>query len=375
MRKYLIPLVLLGSVVAQAATPGAGRWIEVGKMIHPRVDHTATTLPDGRVLITGGRDASGMLASAEIFDPHTQSFTATGSMLHARAGHSAILLDDGTVFIAGNGSRAVEIYDPARGTFTEGPTMLSSPVTIGAVSGSPFMCTGCLSGTGCEVFQNSFLVPRVFALWPNGGSALATLEDGSELIVGGNVCGTKGNYSLAEVYRVDRAWQVHAVKTPDSFYDGRETATATRYDRTHVLIAGGLNITSNFCPPASCGTHWLSSTRIYDAVTDAVTAGPSMLTARRAHVAAKLMDGTVLVAGGRGANDVPLASAEIFDPESNAFRAATPLPAPRVDAPMVTLFDGRLFIPGGSKGTVGSLHANGVIYDPGPAPRRRAVNH
>src|SRR5262245_46335493 len=64
-------------------------------MIIARQDHTATVLPDGRVLVTGGRDASGPLALAEIFDPSARTFSLVGSMTTARFGHAATLLPDG----------------------------------------------------------------------------------------------------------------------------------------------------------------------------------------------------------------------------------------------------------------------------------------
>ena len=50
-------------------------------MLHPRSSHTATRLPDGRVLIVGGwaREGTAPLAEAEMFDPTTGTFEPAGA--------------------------------------------------------------------------------------------------------------------------------------------------------------------------------------------------------------------------------------------------------------------------------------------------------
>ena len=69
------------------------------------------------MLISGGLGRGEVLASAELYDPKTGTFSATGSMTVPRDGHTATLLADGRVLIAGgdDGSNAfatAEIYDP-----------------------------------------------------------------------------------------------------------------------------------------------------------------------------------------------------------------------------------------------------------------------
>ena len=95
-----------------------------------RSEHTATALPGGQVLLVGGTGANGRpLASAEIFDPDSGTFSATGSMSVARTQHAAALLNDGRVLINGgtDGSATLasaEIFDPATGQFSSTGSML-----------------------------------------------------------------------------------------------------------------------------------------------------------------------------------------------------------------------------------------------------------
>jgi sugar (pentulose or hexulose) kinase len=63
--------------------------------------HTATKLPNGKVLIAGGSDGSTTLASAELYDPATGTWSGTGSMGAARHAHTATLLPNGKVLVSG----------------------------------------------------------------------------------------------------------------------------------------------------------------------------------------------------------------------------------------------------------------------------------
>jgi Galactose oxidase, central domain len=70
-------------------------------MAHARAGHTATLLPDGKVLVTGGGSTDGPMASAELYDFKHQRWTSAGDMSVARSGRIAVLLGDGRVLVAG----------------------------------------------------------------------------------------------------------------------------------------------------------------------------------------------------------------------------------------------------------------------------------
>src|SRR3954454_3461969 len=75
------PSTTVPSPVATAVAPS---WSGSGALGTARVDFVAVTLVDGRILAAGGSNASGGMASAEIYDPATGTWAATGSMANPR---------------------------------------------------------------------------------------------------------------------------------------------------------------------------------------------------------------------------------------------------------------------------------------------------
>ena len=113
-----------------------------GTLNHPRTFHTATLLPDGTVLVAGGNDvtqpaSSSMITTAERFDPVAGTFSdLPQSIRHARYRHTATLLPNGKVLLFGGRITGLpspasmpgpEIYDPATQSFSDAGTGNQAP--------------------------------------------------------------------------------------------------------------------------------------------------------------------------------------------------------------------------------------------------------
>ena len=288
-------------------------WTTTGLLAQRRKSHSGALLSNGTVLIAGGERPTTntlVLASAELFDPLTGTFSPTGSMNQARTKHTATALANGTALVAGGGFRmditqneiplrSAELYDPVTGVFTN-----------------------------------------------TGQMVTARSEHAAALLQSGKVLMTGGRLTSAEVY--DPVAGTFSATGPMSL--ARDWNTASLLDSGQVLVTGG------YVP----GTGGVTSAELFDEQTGVFTATGPMNNARFYHSASTLANGQVLVTGGLGAPG----SAELYDPLTGTFAPTGPLMAGRNNHPQVVLGSGLVLLAGGLSGS-GSTHLSSVeLYDP-----------
>jgi len=215
----LITLLLaaIGSAQSVHATVSESpdpSWVTTGNLVTARYNHTATLLSSGKVLVAGGQGSSGILSSAELYDPATGRWSSTGSFTEYlfRVNHTATLLPNGKVLVAGGNSQSIltenaELYDPATGTW---------------------MATGSL---GTERFNNTATL----------------LPSGKVLVAGGQ--GSSGILSSAELYDpglgFNASWQPLLSRVSPSILPDRRVLLASGSRFKGISEASGGNGAQN----------------------------------------------------------------------------------------------------------------------------------
>lgn len=271
-----LPSVVPSPLATPSATPTATASTspDGGIMLGTHFGHTASLLPDGRVLVAGGGDDYG----AEVYDPDRRTWTATADMVALRHGHSATVLRDGTVLVVGGAETdgpaftSAEIYEPVQDTWTATGSMVS----------------------------------------PRAHHTANLLADGRVLVAGGKAQGT-GGAALAAVEIYDPATGLWT--STGDMNESRGGHTATLLDDGTLLVAGG---TDEKSAPAE----------LYDPARGTWSYTGSMMVNRAGHSAQLLADGRVLVVGGmailgpRSSTDTGVA--ELYDPATGGWTTTSP---------------------------------------------------
>jgi|CXWL01.1.fsa_nt_gi N-acetylneuraminic acid mutarotase len=296
----------------------SGSFVGAASLVTGRGWHTATLLPNGKTLVVGGTGNAS--ANAELYDPVSNTWSATGNLITERRGHSATLLPNGKVLVVGginfNGSvlsilASTELYDPATNTWS---AEMSLPIA------------------------------------PGGSGHTATLLPNGKVLVLGKAGGVPGS-AVAELYDPS----AHTWSAAASPATPRYEHTATLLPNGKVLVAGGQDGDSAM----------LASAELYDPASNTWAAAGSLASVRGFHTATLLPNGKILVACGLDSSFAVMSSAELYDPASNTWSVAGSLTTARYAHTATLLPTGKVLVAGGSAAAaIGAWLASAELYEP-----------
>lgn len=296
----------------------SGNFSPAASLATPRYMHSATLLTNGKVLVAGGfhiPNSGGdfTLASTELYDPVSDTWSPAGSLAIARSLHTATLLPNGKVLVVGGYNwitgttyASAELYDQAADSWSSAGDM--------SVARQYFTTT--------------------------------LLRNGKVLVVGG--MDAAGITSSADIYDpTSNSWSSAA-----SLATARFLHNATLLANGKVLVTGGRT-----------GTPSLTSAELYDPITNTWSQTGSLTTARSGHSSNILPSGKVVVTGGDNETGL-VASAELYDPVNETWSSAGNLSVARTGHSSITtlLPTAMVIVSGGYDLT--SAYANAEMYDP-----------
>jgi N-acetylneuraminic acid mutarotase len=324
-----ISFIVFSLFVCAAAYAQGFTWTPANPMNKARAYFVAVELLNGNVLVAGGFDGSMTnfdFPDAEIYDWHTGEWTRIAPMNTARSAPAAVRLEDGRVMVIGGADEnfnflaSAEIYDPRTDTWSftasmNGPRF--EDFTAVLLPGRKVLVAGGF-GPGFEILNSAEIYDQKTNTWTPTGSmnvargefATVVLNDGRVLAVGG--VSSVGPLASAEIYDPRTgSWTLTG-----SMSSGRNDLALVVLRDGRVLAAGG-----GMGPETA--PRWASA-EIFDPRTGQWTpTGP--MTAPRSEVeyaSVLLPDGRVLVPGGYTAPHTPVSSSDLYDPRTGTWTAS-----------------------------------------------------
>jgi N-acetylneuraminic acid mutarotase len=294
--------------------PVAGNWFASGSsLLTARHSANGVLLPTGKVLVFGGVSTSGaIIASAELYDPASRTWSATGSMSIGRTLCKAVVLPNGRVLIAGG----------ITGTFSS-PAPVSSVEIYDPVTGS-WSPTGSLSAERIDY-------------------AMSLLPNGKVLITGGKRGGQLETTNTAELYDSDLGtWS-----STGSMTIARSGPAATVLPTGKVIVISGVGTRTN---------------EIYDPATGTWTVTGDVYTERRGGLVTVLLNGKVMIAGGVNPSGYGISSVETYDPAVGGWRVGAPFNVPVTNPATFAFADLGVLLPNGKFLMVGAFTNDGSNY-------------
>jgi len=289
--------------------PATRKFTYTGSLQIARCGQTATLLPGGDVLITGGNNDTPRLASAELYNSSTGTWTRLPDMLTGREGHRAILLVNGKVLIIGgteNPDLYAELYNPATHSFEKAgpsPLNLSGSCALQLRDGRVFVMGGLLHR---QPVQYSMIYDPATNRFTRAADlnivkykfGAALLPDGKVIVIGGsNNRDWKGKYNTTEIY--DPQKNVF-LKGPGLHFERFKLNNAVVTLRNGaILVAGGDSHIETLNP----GDPAFSISAVMDQ--------PYYFS-----TATLLPSGIVLLAGGYGNNAQCVSKAWLYNPQA-----------------------------------------------------------
>lgn len=299
---------------------GSTEWATTSRFNWERTFHTASLLPDGRVLVAGGTGRVVLkegeeeplfrgnkdLNSAEIYDPKTDEWENAPDMAYKKQLAQAITLEDGRVMIIGGRSgvstlNSIEVYDPESNSWSELEPMIQSRMAHSAV----------------KLIDNRILV--------TGGMSSVTMGD---------------TLSLTEIYDpVENSWS-----TASELNRARLGHRATLLPDGRVLVTGGTTVEEgDLLGPET-------TAEIYDPISNEWTLIATELVPRKDHSAVLVPGGKVILIGGGDPIGTGVLPVESYDIENDQWAVISYLPEGRNLLTVTPLRDGSIMVVGG--GTV-----------------------